>query len=234
MVSMREEGVDPVITRYDDDIQESTQTLLKITDYNNSVIIARTNRQLRTVQKMCMARGIKSMILGQKDLWQTTEVKHLLDLAKKNKGDSRTANDILTHLMNEHNLNHIYRNTGGPNEKPPVENLNDIIKLSAGRGTTAEFLEWLRKLTYACEAAKDPAYEHRDKYPTLTLATVHQIKGREAKDVYVIGCNQGLMPHRDGEILEEHRIFFVACTRAKDNLNISYFGCKSEFLVGLD
>jgi DNA helicase II / ATP-dependent DNA helicase PcrA len=233
MVSMREEGVDPVITRYDDDIQESTQTLLKITDYNNSVIIARTNRQLRTVQKMCMARGIKSMILGQKDLWQTNEVKHLLDLVKKNKGDSRSANDVLTHLMNEHNLNHIYRNTGGPNEKPPVENLNDIIKLSAGRGTTSEFLEWLRKLTYACEAAKDPGYEHRDKYPMLALATVHQAKGREWKYVFVIGAKQGLMPHKDGEFWEEKRIFFVAYTRAADTLNISYYQTKTEFLEGL-
>jgi superfamily I DNA/RNA helicase len=46
----------------------------------------------------------------------------------------------------------------------------------------------------------------------------------------VIGAKQGLMPHEDGELLEEHRIFFVACSRAADTLDISFFGAPSQFL----
>jgi superfamily I DNA/RNA helicase len=38
------------------------------------------------------------------------------------------------------------------------------------------------------------------------------------------------MPHKDGEFLEEARIFFVACSRAADTLEISYYGNRSEFL----
>jgi len=59
---------------------------------------------------------------------------------------------------------------------------------------------------------------------------VHQAKGREWKHVYVIGCSQGIMPHKDGELLEEHRIFFVACSRAADTLDISFSGSRSQFL----
>ena len=232
MVSMREEGVDPGITRYDDDIQEASSVLNKITDYNNTVIIARTNRQLRTIQKMCGKRSVRSMILGQKDLWQTTEVKHLLDLAKPFVKSSHSASETLTNLMNDHNLTHIYRHVGGANEKPPVENLNDFIALAASRGSMAGFMDWFRKLTYACEAAKAPDYPFRDKNPTLALATVHQAKGREWKHVFVVGVKQGLMPHKDGEFLEEKRIFFVACSRAADTLDISYYGPRSEFLSG--
>lgn len=233
MVSMREWGIDPSFTQYDDDLQEVVHVLYQINeskDFNNTAIIARTNRQLRTFQKAAMALGIKTMILGQKDLWQKDEVKHLLELTKKFKDSGRKAYDVMEEQMRVNNLTHIYRNTGGPNEKPPVENLADIVKLSANRGTVKEFLDWLRKLTYACEAAKSPSYEHRDKNPTLTLTTVHQAKGREYKNVFVIGCKQGMMPHKDGEILEEKRIFFVACSRAADNLHISFDTVRSEFL----
>jgi hypothetical protein len=233
MVSMREWGVDPTFTQYDDDLQEVVHVLYQINeakDLNNTAIIARTNRQLRTFQKAAMALGIKTMILGQKDLWQKDEVKHLLELTKKFKDSGRKAYDVMEEQMRLNNLTHIYRNAGGPNEKPPVENLADIVKLSANRGTVKEFLDWLRKLTYACEAAKSPSYEHRDKNPTLTLTTVHQAKGREYKNVYVIGCKQGTMPHKEGEILEEKRIFFVAASRAADNLHISFDTVRSEFL----
>jgi DNA helicase-2/ATP-dependent DNA helicase PcrA len=64
----------------------------------------------------------------------------------------------------------------------------------------------------------------------LTLSTVHQAKGREWDHVYLVGASQGLLPHKDGEINEEHRIFFVACSRAAKNLHISFFGLPSQFL----
>jgi len=233
MVSMREQGEDPTFTQYGDELQEVVHTLYQIKeadDLNNTAVIARTNRQLRTFQRAAMALGIKTMILGQKDLWQKAEVKHLIELTKTFKDSGRKAYDVMEEQMRLHNLTHIYRNAGGPNEKPPVENLADIVKLSANRGTVKEFLDWLRKLTYACEAAKSPSYEHRDKNPTLTLTTVHQAKGREYKNVFVIGCKQGMMPHKDGEILEEKRIFFVACSRAADRLKISFDTVRSEFL----
>jgi superfamily I DNA/RNA helicase len=38
------------------------------------------------------------------------------------------------------------------------------------------------------------------------------------------------MPHKDGELLEEQRIFFVACSRAADELQISYNKNRSQFL----
>lgn len=230
MRSMREWGEDPTFIKYDSDLHEADGVIAQLEDLNNTAVIARTNRQLRTFQKMCMARNIKTMILGQKDLWQTNEVKHLIDLTKEQKDSLRPAHEVMTDLMNQHNMTFTYRNTGGPNEKPPVENLADIIKLSAKRGTVKEFLDWLRRLTFACEAAKAPGYEHKDKNPTLALTTVHQAKGREWKNVFVIGARQGTMPHKDGEILEEKRIFFVAASRAADRLEISYDGNRSEFL----
>lgn len=221
MVSMREEGTDPTFTKFGDDLQEASVVLKCITDPAHSAVIARTNRQLMTFQKKCMALGIKSKVLGRKNVWEQNEVRELLDLTKEHVGSARPAHEVMTDLMNSHNLIHKYRNTGSPLEKDPVENLNDIIRLAAKRGTVKEFLDWLRKLTYGAKS---------DKKPALSLTTVHQAKGREWKHVFVIGAQQGMMPHKDGELLEEHRIFFVACTRAADTLDISFVGSPSQFL----
>ena len=220
-VSEREEGIDPTFTKFGDEMQEASVTLSRITDPENTAVIARTNRQLLTFQKVCMARNIKSSVLGRKNLWQQAEVAHLLRLAKVKQDDKRPASEVLTELIRQHNLTYLYRNSGSPNEKDPTENLNDLVKMAAKRGTIEEFLEWLRKLTYAVKSKKHPA---------LTLTTVHQAKGREWKHVFVIGARQGMMPHKDGELLEEARIFFVGCSRAADELHISFYGASSQFL----
>lgn len=221
LVSMRDEGVAPTITEFTDDFEEANVVLSRITDIKNSAVIARTNRQLLTFQKRCMAANIKSKIVGRKDLWQQTEIKHLLELAKKNKLDSRPAAQVLSELIVNNGLMETYRGSGNPNESDPVENLTDIVKMAKNKGSIADFLDHMRKLTYARASEKNPI---------LSLTTVHQAKGREWKHVFVIGARQGLMPHQDGEFLEEKRIFYVACTRAADTLEISYYGPRSEFL----
>ncbi|MBN1175848.1 UvrD-helicase domain-containing protein [Candidatus Woesearchaeota archaeon] len=79
----------------------------------------------------------------------------------------------------------------------------------------------------------------------LTLSTVHAIKGLEAEFVFVVGASTNNYPcktkdHRFVELLttrpdydqyeEERRLLYVACTRAKKELYISYTGAPSPFL----
>jgi superfamily I DNA/RNA helicase len=218
MITENEHGVHPVVTEYEDDVQEAHAVLAKIVNPLNTVIIARTNRQLFIFQKICTLRGIKYKILGKKDFWEQNEVKKLLQLAKDS-NDVRPATVVLADLIQRHNLIQIYRHAGNPMESDPVENLNDIVKMSAGKGTVQEFLTRLRKLTYARRSVKG-----------LTLSTVHQAKGREYEHVFLIGVNQGKMPHSEGELNEEKRIFFVACSRAAKMLDISFYRSRSMFL----
>ncbi len=218
MRTENEEGIDPVIIEYEDDYQEAYAVLAKITDPINTAVIARTNRQLFIFQKICTMRNIKYKILGKKDFWEQNEVKKLLGLAKDS-NDQRPANIVLADLIQRHNLIQIYSRTKNPMESDPVENLNDIVKMSAGKGTIAEFMHKLRKMTHARRSVKG-----------LTLSTVHQAKGREYHNVFLIGASQGKMPHKDGELNEEKRIFFVACSRAAKQLNISFYGNPSMFL----
>ncbi len=78
---------------------------------------------------------------------------------------------------------------------------------------------------------------------SVLLTTVHGAKGLERKNVFVISVNEGIMPHKKSleNIEEERRIMYVACTRAKENLQLSYVKTfknkklkKSIFLQEMD
>ena len=60
----------------------------------------------------------------------------------------------------------------------------------------------------------------------LRLTTVHQAKGLEFGVVFLIGLADGMFPLRraleDGDLEEERRLFYVAVTRAKDELYLMY------------
>jgi superfamily I DNA/RNA helicase len=79
----------------------------------------------------------------------------------------------------------------------------------------------------------------------VTLATVHAIKGLEAKKVFVIGCNEQNFPckasdHPAIEMVktdnydkeeEERRLFYVAISRAKERLYLTYSGKKPTYFI---
>jgi DNA helicase-2/ATP-dependent DNA helicase PcrA len=61
----------------------------------------------------------------------------------------------------------------------------------------------------------------------VTLSTIHGAKGLEWTHVHVLGCNDGVLPHMwsQGDAMameEERRLFYVAVTRAKRSLVLSY------------
>jgi DNA helicase-2/ATP-dependent DNA helicase PcrA len=64
------------------------------------------------------------------------------------------------------------------------------------------------------------------KNTAISLMTVHNAKGLEFEHVYLTGLEEGLFPHisafhDESEMEEERRLFYVACTRAKDRLWLS-------------
>lgn len=58
----------------------------------------------------------------------------------------------------------------------------------------------------------------------IVLSTIHSSKGLEFKHVFVVGCVDGVLPNKraktEVEQAEEHRLFYVALTRARDTLTL--------------
>jgi len=227
-------GSDPRFVHYNlGEDQEANEVLDQITSRGiqaESAILARTNRQLQLIQRRAMSRNIRSEILGKKNVWNEWEVKHLIELMKEEvtRAD-QPATIVMRDLIRVHGIADIHRGMKqGQMDKDPVDNLNDVTRMAARKNkvtgqplTVFEFLQWMNRITHMRKIKEDPI---------LTLSTVHQAKGREWKHVFVVGANQGVMPHKEGELVEEHRIFFVACSRAADELQISWTKAHSQFL----
>ena len=66
-----------------------------------------------------------------------------------------------------------------------------------------------------------------DTSDKITLMTVHSAKGLEFNTVFIVGLEEGLFPHfksllSNEDIEEERRLLYVAMTRAKENLYLTY------------
>ncbi len=65
----------------------------------------------------------------------------------------------------------------------------------------------------------------------INVMTIHASKGLEFEHIFVIGMEEGFFPLNDADIEEERRLAYVAITRAKKELTLSYV--KSRFLRGV-
>ena len=62
------------------------------------------------------------------------------------------------------------------------------------------------------------------KSERVSLMTIHAAKGLEFPVVFIVGCEDGYIPyyHKDSDSEEERRLFYVAMTRAMDQLYFTY------------
>ena len=73
-----------------------------------------------------------------------------------------------------------------------------------------------------------------EKADAVTLITLHQAKGLEFPTVFIVGIEEGILPHRKsfddlGEMEEERRLLYVGATRAQKRLFLSYSRRRSLF-----
>ena len=111
-----------------------------------------------------------------------------------------------------------------PNFRNRLEDLEQLASFSRQFATMEEFLTQLALLTNV-EAEDDKPRE--DDHEKIKLSSIHQAKGLEFRVVFVIMLCDGLFPSArsiddpEGEE-EERRLFYVAVTRAKDELYLSH------------
>lgn len=122
------------------------------------------------------------------------------------------------------------------NARERVENVNEFIAFA---GTfnhlgLASFLEQV-SLVSSMETPNGKLNLKRISATPVTLMTVHASKGLEFNQIFVAGCNEGLLPHErslfsDDELEEERRLMYVAMTRARHLLTLCFHGTPSRFL----
>jgi superfamily I DNA/RNA helicase len=125
-----------------------------------------------------------------------------------------------------------YRDASDPTERERWENLVQLRSVLERYDTVpaAEGLPLFLEEA-ALVAAIDEAEMSGDQ---VTLLTLHAAKGLEFPVVFLIGVEEGLLPHAralesEAELEEERRLFYVGITRAKERLYLSYCSSRNRF-----
>lgn len=226
---------------FNSDEDEAEGTLAAATrDPGNSAILARTNGQLGDFESLCTENFIKFHRLGKSGFWTQSEVKSVVNLAgftlspappktfsqeqisaNRNRLRSLSGQNAVKLILELSGLEQMYANQDFADEDNyALKNLKKLQQIASRFSTLADFVKHARKAEHASRKSKH----------AVTLGTIHSAKGLEWRNVFVIGVQEGKLPHEKGEISEEKRVFFVAISRAAKRLRISFVGTPSQFL----
>ncbi|MBN1226830.1 MAG: ATP-dependent helicase, partial [Deltaproteobacteria bacterium] len=98
-----------------------------------------------------------------------------------------------------------------------IQNMNEFQIASSRFRDLPSFLFYV-------DQVQRRSQQNQEGQNKVHLMTIHKAKGLEYGAVFVAGCSEGLLPHfRDADNLEEaRRLMYVAVTRAKDKLYLSW------------
>jgi DNA helicase-2/ATP-dependent DNA helicase PcrA len=112
-----------------------------------------------------------------------------------------------------------------------VEDVLELARRFDGRRKAPDLAAFLQELLLEerdDDAAEDPGERRR-----VTLMTLHSAKGLEFPHVYLVGLEEGLLPHRrslsDGTVEEERRLMYVGITRAQRMLVLTHTKARGRF-----
>ena len=149
--------------------------------------------------------------------------------------------------------NFINRTQSGATKEPAHQVLPDLLKAidyetflydheeertaQTRWANVCEFANWLNKkgeldnktlvdLTQSIALINMLDKQTDEDYDAVQLSTLHAAKGLEYKNVFLVGVEEGILPHRESldptKLEEERRLMYVGITRAQHTLNISY------------
>lgn len=113
-----------------------------------------------------------------------------------------------------------------------LENLGQLIMSSREfehENPGAELKDYLASTVLATDVDR-----WKRSQETVNLMTIHSAKGLEFESVFIVGLELGLFPllrtlQNNDELEEERRLFYVALTRAKNRVFISFSRMRSRF-----
>ncbi|MBI4136412.1 MAG: UvrD-helicase domain-containing protein [Candidatus Vogelbacteria bacterium] len=144
---------------------------------------------------------------------------------------SKTLNQIVTESGLAESLL-----TGEPDDRERLENIQELVSVAIRYDHLPPGEAVSTMLAEAALSSDQDTLDLEPK-PAVNLMTAHAAKGLEFDRVFITGLEQGLFPHHwfeadessDRDEEEERRLFYVALTRARDKLYLSYAKTRTIF-----
>jgi DNA helicase-2/ATP-dependent DNA helicase PcrA len=149
----------------------------------------------------------------------------IIEMAQKKVGQENLS-DIAREVLNGSGYISMWKSENTLEAQGRLENIEEFINSLADFSSMVEFLEYVSLIE---------ARDEKNLQDAVSIMTVHAAKGLEFDLVFVPGLEDGIFPsarsveERNG-LEEERRLMYVAITRAKKELILSY--AKSRYIFG--
>ena len=227
LVAQNDHGSAPSVIGYADEAAEVTGVLSEITSLLSAgtaphevAILARTNSQLKSVERAMVKVNLPYQVRSTERFFDRKEVRDFLGEVRKASVIPAEGQGWIDEL----------RTLAQPYlTDEAIDGIAALLHLARELDSDENFTPktlrgYLREVEDRVQQNNPPTM------PVVTLATLHAAKGLEWERVFLIGASEGQLPVSDASIDEERRLFYVGITRAKADLHISYRKSPSPFL----
>jgi DNA helicase-2/ATP-dependent DNA helicase PcrA len=247
--AQRPAGPEPAVTRYPDEEAEAAGVAAEIAGLikrgvpaQEIAVLLRVNAHLERFERSLAEAGLPYVVRGAERFYERPEVRQALVLLRGAARAAGTGTDA-TGLPGElpAAVRHVLASAGLTAAAPPAargavrqrwESLSAIAGLAddfAAARPAATLAEFAAELAERAEAGHAPVAA------AVTLATMHAAKGLEWDAVLLPGLAEGIMPivhARTAEAIEEERrLLYVAVTRARVHLVLSWAAARAPGTV---
>ncbi|HEV2064684.1 MAG TPA: UvrD-helicase domain-containing protein [Thermoanaerobaculia bacterium] len=145
----------------------------------------------------------------------------------REKAQTYSPSALLDHLLASTGYAALYESSTDPEDEERRDNLRELLssaeefeRSNEEGASVTDYLDAVSLATDADAAAASGA-------APVTLSTLHAAKGLEFPAVFVVGLEEGYLPHGESqededELEEERRLLYVGMTRAKDELTLTH------------
>jgi len=233
-----------------------------ISDPPTYAILYRTNAQSRVLEEVFLHYGIPYSLVGGTRFYERKEIKDILAYLKllinpnesvslarilklgkrrfekfkifyekmKDKIETVSTEEIIEKLFQNVDYLKLY-DAEDEDDFGRLENIKELKSVAVNFPKLMDFLEQVALVESEYSEHEKKTKDNRQ----LVLMTLHQAKGLEFDHVFIVGVEEGLLPHSRSiddqfQLEEERRLFYVGITRAKKSLYIT--NTRKRFIFG--
>ncbi|QQG44733.1 MAG: UvrD-helicase domain-containing protein [Candidatus Roizmanbacteria bacterium] len=243
-------------------VANEIEKLNKDDDYKQFAVLYRTNAQSRAIEEAFLHCGIPYTLIGGTRFYERKEIKDILSYLRllinpedtvaadrikklgkgrwnkfrgfydsvKDKIEDKNTPEIIELLFLETGYLELY-NPAHEDDFMRLENIKELKSVAFSYPKLIEFLEQVALV----ESEYSEGEKRGKNKEGVRLMTLHQAKGLEFPYVFIVGVEEGILPHSRSaadvfQLEEERRLFYVGITRAREKLYITY--AKRRFIFG--
>ncbi len=204
----------------------------RVKSFSDFAVLCRTTKIFESIAKKLKSKSIPFQIVGQANFYQEKTYKNLVKKFRDFYFEIEIDLDIKNLFQKNANLLEIFERILENFDFAKIktdENYNNFKKIL--ENYKANYTDFLRDIFL-----NSPVDDIDFKEESVKIMTMHASKGLEFEAVFIPGCEEGIIPleifgpKTKDELDEENRLFYVAATRSKKYLILSY--SKKRFIEG--